>query len=64
MKVLVYSSRFYDKTFLESANQGKHELDFTEVSLEERTATLAKDYPASSLKEGRIWKLNPLQTQT
>ena len=46
MKVLVYSSRSYDKTFLELANQGKHELNFTEVSLEERTALLAKDFPA------------------
>src|SRR4030042_2207351 len=45
-KVLVYSSRSYDKTFLGSANQGKHELNFTEVGLEERTAMLAKDYPA------------------
>jgi len=46
MKVLIYSSRSYDKTFLGSANQGKHELNFTEVSLEERTAILAKDFPA------------------
>lgn len=46
MKVVVYSSRSYDRTFLESANRGKHELDFTEVSLEERTAVLAKEYPA------------------
>jgi D-lactate dehydrogenase len=46
MKVLVYSSRSYDKTFLGSANQGKHELNFTEVSLEEPTAILARDYPA------------------
>ena len=46
MKVLVYSSRSYDKTFLGLANQGKHELNFTEVSLEESTAILAKSFPA------------------
>lgn len=46
MKVLVYSSRSYDKTFLELANQGKHELNFTAVSLEERTAVLAENFLA------------------
>jgi D-lactate dehydrogenase len=46
MKVLVYSSRSYDRTFLESANQGKHEFVFTEARLEEPTVVLAKDFPA------------------
>jgi D-lactate dehydrogenase len=46
MKVLVYSARSYDQEFLEAANQGKHELHFTEARLEERTAVLARQYPA------------------
>lgn len=46
MKVLVYSARSYDRAFLDSANQDKHELHFTEVNLDERTAVLARDYPA------------------
>ena len=28
MKVLVYSSRDYDQTFLQTANHGKHDLHF------------------------------------
>jgi D-lactate dehydrogenase len=46
MKVLVYSSRPYDREFLERANQEKHEFHFTEARLEEDTALLAKDFPA------------------
>jgi D-lactate dehydrogenase len=46
MKVLVYSSRPYDREFLEAVNQGKHEFHFTETRLEEDTALLAKDFPA------------------
>ena len=46
MRVLVYSSRSYDRQFLEAANQGKHEFVFTEARLEEPTAALAKDCPA------------------
>lgn len=46
MKILVYSSRPYDREFLERANQEKHEFHFTEVRLEEGTAVLAKDFPA------------------
>ncbi|MFO7772954.1 MAG: hypothetical protein R6V59_03285 [Dehalococcoidia bacterium] len=48
MKVLVYNARSYDKAFLDSANQEKHELDCTEVSLEERSAISAKGYPVLS----------------
>ena len=36
MKVLVYSSRPYDKKFLGSANQKKHELHFIETRLNKR----------------------------
>jgi len=46
MKVLVYSTRSYDKEFLEAANQGKHELHFTETQLEESTTVLARQYPS------------------
>jgi len=46
LKVLVYSTRPYDEESLNSANQGKHQLHFTETRLNKRTATLARDYPA------------------
>jgi len=46
MKVLVYSARPYDQKFLKAANQGKHELLFTETHLEERTTVLARQYPS------------------
>jgi len=46
LKVLVYSTRPYDEESLNSANQGKHQLHFTEACLDKRTATLARDYPA------------------
>jgi D-lactate dehydrogenase len=46
MKVLVYSARSYDQEFLNAANQGKHELHFTEARLGERTAVLARRFPS------------------
>ncbi len=46
MRVLVYSARPYDEESLNSANQGKHQLHFTEARLDRRTASLARDYPA------------------
>jgi D-lactate dehydrogenase len=46
MKVLVYSARSYDQEFLKAANQGKHELHFTETRLDERTTVLARQYPS------------------
>ncbi len=46
MNVLVYSNRPYDREFLEAANQGKHELHFTEARLEEQTAMLARGFAA------------------
>jgi len=45
MKTLVYSSRRYDREFLEEANQGKHEMHFVEARLEEHTTPLAHDFP-------------------
>jgi D-lactate dehydrogenase len=44
MKVLVYSTRPYDKEFLEAANQNKHELHFIEARLEESTTVLARGF--------------------
>ena len=44
MKVLVYSTRPYDKEFLEAANQNKHELHFVEARLEESTTILARGF--------------------
>ena len=35
MKVLVYSSRDYDQTFLKNANRGKHDLHFIGTRLEQ-----------------------------
>ena len=35
MKILVYSSRPYDREFLEAVNHGKHEFHFTETRREE-----------------------------
>jgi D-lactate dehydrogenase len=46
LRVLVYSTRPYDQEALNSANQGKHQLHFTEARLDKRTASLARDYPA------------------
>ncbi len=46
MKVLFYSGRPYDKISMESVNNGRHDLNFISPSLDERTALLAKGYPA------------------
>ncbi|MCK9274855.1 MAG: 2-hydroxyacid dehydrogenase [Syntrophales bacterium] len=46
MKVLVYSSRPYDREFLDKANRKAHEFHFTEARLEEQSAVLAADFPA------------------
>ncbi len=46
MKVLVYSSRPYDRDFLNVANNGKHDFTFTEAQLDERTALMASGFQA------------------
>ena len=46
MRTLVYSTRTYDQEYMEAANHNQHELHYTSTRLEERTAVLAKDYPA------------------
>jgi D-lactate dehydrogenase len=45
MKAIVYSTRPYDREYLEMANRGLHEFHFYETQLERRTATLARDFP-------------------
>ncbi len=46
MKVAVFSSKPYDQTFLESANQAfGHELTFLDSHLNEKTVQLAEGYP-------------------
>lgn len=48
MRVLVYSTRRYDRDFLDAANHKRHELNFTSAVLDERTAVLARGSPAIS----------------
>ena len=49
MKTLVYSVHGFDKPFLEAAAKDKHELYFTEQSLNLDTTELAKGYEAVAL---------------
>lgn len=49
MKVLVYSTRPYDRAGLEAANHDQHELIFTSSSLDEHTVALAEGFPAVCL---------------
>lgn len=49
MRVLVYSTRPYDREMLEAANQGRHELLFTSSSLDSHSAELARGFPAICL---------------
>lgn len=44
MRVLVYDTHSYDREFLDRANAGKHELDYTPVQLDAQTAALAQGY--------------------
>jgi D-lactate dehydrogenase len=49
MKVLVYDSHSYDREFLDAANQGRHQLDYTAAQLDQQTAALAEGYEAACL---------------
>jgi D-lactate dehydrogenase len=42
MKVTVFDTHSFDRSALEAANQGRHELEFIEVRLSEKTAALAR----------------------
>jgi D-lactate dehydrogenase len=46
MQVLVVSARPYDRETLEAANAGRHDIDFTPVSLTARTAGMVSGIPA------------------
>jgi len=49
MKVLVYDTHSYDRTFLDEANGGRHQLDYTAAQLDQQTAALAEGYDAVCL---------------
>src|SRR5689334_23736863 len=47
MRVAVFSTKAYDRRFLEAANRGfGHRLDYFEARLDASTAALAEGYPA------------------
>lgn len=49
MKVAVYSTKPYERTYLEKANRNKHELVFIESALSAATVDLAKGCTAASI---------------
>ena len=50
MKVAVFSTKSYDKEYLDKANiENKHELVYFEYSLNQKTARLAENYDAVCL---------------
>ena len=49
MKVLVYDTHSYDKTVLDAANNGQHELYYTPAQLDLQTAALAHGFDGVSL---------------
>ncbi len=49
MKTLVYSVHGFDRSFIEKAANGNHELHFTESPLNENTSDLAKGFEAVAL---------------
>ncbi len=49
MRVLVYDTHSYDRTFLDQANQGRHYLEYTSAQLDPHTAALAQGYDAVCL---------------
>lgn len=49
MKVLIYSTRGFERDFLTKANNNKHQLYFTNSSLNSETVSEAKDFDAISI---------------
>lgn len=49
LRVLVYDTHSYDRTFLDRANAGRHQLDYTTAQLDLQTAALARGYDAVCL---------------
>ncbi|NAS11936.1 2-hydroxyacid dehydrogenase [Poritiphilus flavus] len=52
MKLLVYSAKDFEIPYLEEANQGRHQLSFTSVSLDSHTAMQAVGFRAISIFSG------------
>jgi D-lactate dehydrogenase len=46
VKVIIFSSRSYDREYLERTNQGAHEFQFCETRLGSSTAVMARGFPA------------------
>jgi D-lactate dehydrogenase len=49
MKTLVFDTHSYDRTFLDAANAGRHELVYTQAQLDAQTAALAQGFDAVCL---------------
>lgn len=49
MRVLVYDTHSYDRTFLDAANDGRHALEYTTAQLDAQTAALAQGFDAACL---------------
>lgn len=49
MRVLVYDTHSYDRTFLDAANGGRHVLEYTTAQLDAQTAALARGFEAVCL---------------
>lgn len=49
MKTLVFDAHSYDRTFLDGANQGRHELTYTQAQLDDTTASMAEGFGAVCL---------------
>lgn len=49
MKTLVFDAHSYDQTFLNEANQGRHELVYTQAQLDSTTAVMAEGFEAVCL---------------
>jgi D-lactate dehydrogenase len=49
MRVLVYDTHSYDRTFLDAANGGRHTLEYTPAQLDAHTSALAQGFDAVCL---------------
>jgi len=69
MKVAVFSTKIYDREFLNMANQHRHEFTYLEAKLNEETVSLAEGFPAvcvfvnDQLNEHVLHKLHQQGTQ-
>ncbi len=49
MRVLVYETHSYDRTFLDAANKGRHQIEYTTAPLDAQTVALAQGFDAVCL---------------